>query len=937
MPLNGHKICIIFLWCLLIIPTALYASADSNYEKALQAFQQNEPQAAYIHLKNVLQQAPGHIPAKVLMGKILLQKGYFNEAITEFEESLREGADIELMLTELANSYLFTGKHQQVIALGQNYKLSADSQFDWHLFAAAAYLNLNDTDNARRHFLLAGKLQPTSVRLLNSQAALLLKEKRLKEAELLIGQALQQNSTNPQALQLKAELLQLQGQLPKAQQYYEQAVLLSPQDPLLRRALLRNYVSQYKTDQAEETLQIILQQTPTDPYALLLSAWLSSLKQNQADTVAVSAQLSEKLWQLTKEQIVNQPSLLFSRALLSYVDGNYEKARSDLVSYNQAVPADLNAVAILTDVYIRQGDNGLAIQLLERHLSQLNNMPELAQRLITLYVRTNRAYKAEQLIADLRLQFPDNIDFTLLHAAVLKQIAQDQQARDLIAGQSALHSDNLLLRINHALLALDNKDYTQALMLADKLLSEDAGNVHYLNFKAAVLIRSGQAQDAISLLEHILKLQPAHTAAQFNLATLAIQQQRYQQAITLLEPMVKLYPQHKPAATLLGVAYFRAGQFEKAETILLKTVASKPYPPADELLFDLYFQQGRYQQALAITEQGLKRAFMDETLLWKKAQLLLLLKQPDESIKVQNLLVGLITADADKMLRLALLQRESTDLVASGQSLQNALLLAPQHKLLQLELVNHYLITEQYSKAEHQLKQLTAQFPSDPNILMLQADIAAAQHQYEAARTVYLKAIAQDPQFRLAWVKLYQLAKSGYGTSAFTDAAHRTLSTTSDVSWLRRLLAEHYVNQQQAAEAITLYETLLANGDFTEDALLHNNLANLYLASDTEKALQHAEKALALAPKQAFSLDTYGWVLAKSGQYQQAVAVLRQANALNATDPAIRFHIAYTLVKLQRQAEAIELLRQLLANEQDFAEKQQAMQLLQQLVSANSA
>ncbi|WP_240220012.1 XrtA/PEP-CTERM system TPR-repeat protein PrsT [Rheinheimera hassiensis] len=937
MPLNGRRTCIILLWCLSLTPGTLFASAEADYEKALQAFQKDEQQAAYIHLKNVLQQAPDHIPAKVLMGKILLQKGYFNEAIVEFEESLREGADIELMLAELANSYLFTGKHQQVIALGQDHKLSADSQFDWHLFTAAAYLNLNDTDNARQHFQLAGKLQPDSVRLLNSQAALLLKEKSLKEAELLIEQALQQNNANPQSLQLKAELLQLQGQLPKAQQYYEQAVQLSPQDPLLRRALLRNYVSQYKTELAEATLQIILQQTPDDPYALLLSAWLSSLKQNLVDATAVSTQLSEKLWQLSKEQVVNQPSLLFSRALLSYVDGNYEKARSDLVSYNQAVPADLNAVAILTDVYIRQGDNGVAIQLLERHLAQLNNMPELAQRLITLYIRTNRAYKAEQLIANLRLQFPDNIDFTLLHAAVLKQIAQDQQARDLIAEQSALHSDNLLLRINHALLALDNKDYAQALTLADQLLSEDADNVHYLNFKAATLIKSGQAQLAIPVLEHILTLQPAHTAAQFNLATLAIHQQQYQQAIALLEPLVQLYPQHKPASTLLGMAYFRAEQFEKAETVLLKTVASKPYPPADELLFDLYFHQGRYQQALVVTEQALKRSFMDETLLWKKAQLLLLLKQPDESIKVQNLLVGLITADADKMLRLALMQRESADLAASGQSLHSALQLAPQHKLLQLELVNHYLITEQYNKAEQQLKPLAAKFPSDPNILMLQGDIVAAQQQYEAARKIYLNAIGHDPQFRLAWVKLYQLAKSGYGANAFTDAALKTLNTSKDPSWLRRLLAEHYVNQQLTAEAITQYETLLANGDFTEDALLHNNLANLYLGSDTAKALQHAEKTLALAPKQAFSLDTYGWVLAQSGQYQQAVAVLRQANALNATDPTIRFHIAYTLVKLQRQAEAIELLRQVLANSNDFTEKQQATQLLEQLVAANSA
>lgn len=937
MSINARKTCITLLWCLSLIPGTLFALADTDYEKALQAFQQNEQQAAYIHLKNVLQQAPDHIPAKVLMGKILLQKGYFNEAILEFEEALREGADIELMLSELANSYLFTGKNQKVINLGQSYKLSVGSQFDWHLFAAAAYLNLNDTDNARQHFQLAGKLQPNSVRLLNSQAALLLKEKRLKEAGLLIEQALQQNNVNPQSLQLKAELLQLQGQLPQAQQYYEQAVQLSPQDPLLRRALLRNYVSQYKTVPAEETLQIILQQTPDDPYALLLSVWLSSLKQNQANATAVSTQLSEKLWQLTKEQIVTQPSLLFSRALLSYVDGNYEKARSDLVSYNQAVPADLNAVAILTDVYIRQGDNGLAIQLLERHLAQLNNMPELAQRLITLYIRTNRAYKAEQLITNLRLQFPDNIDFTLLHAAVLKQIDQGQQAHDLIAGQAALHSNNLLLRVNHALLALDNKDYTLALSLAEQLLSADADNVHYLNFKAAVLIKSGQLQLAAPILAYIQQLLPEHTAAQFNLATLAIHQQQYEQAITLLEPLVQRYPQHKPASTLLGVAYFRAKQYDKAEAVLLKTVASKPYPPADELLFDLYFQQGLYQQALTITEQALKRSFMDESLLWKKAQLLLLLKQPDESIKVQNLLVGLITTDADKMLRLALLQRDSADFDASGKSLDSALQLAGQHKLLQLELVNHYLITEQYSKAQTQLKALADKFASDPNILLLQGDLAAARQQYELAGKAYLNAVAQDPQFRLAWVKLYQLAKSGYGAGAFTDTALKTLNTSQDPSWLRRLLAEHYVNQQSTAEAITQYETLLASGDFTEDALLHNNLANLYLTSDKIKALLHAEKTLALAPKQAFSLDTYGWVLAQTGQYQQAVAVLRQANALNATDPAIRFHLAYTLVKLQRPAEAIELLQQLLSSHNDFSEKQPATQLLQQLIAAKSA
>jgi len=608
--LSWTNVCIAVLSCA-VFTSPFFALAEDDFEKALQAFQQQQQQTAYIHLKNVLQQTPDHIPAKVLMGKILLEKGYFSEAITEFEEALQKGADIELMLTELANSYLFTDEFQQVLKLGEQYPLSASSQFDWHLLAAAANLALNDIAAAEEHFASARMLQPESPRLLNSQIALLLKQKRLTEAENLLQQALTLNSSNPQTIQLKAELLQQQGQLSKAQELFEQAVALSPQDPILRRALLRNYISQNKFEQAEPTLQHILQHSPGDPYALLLSAWLASLKQENKQSQQYTEALSAQLWQLTKVQIDKQPSLLFTRALLSYVAENYEKARSDLVSYNQVMPADLNAVAMLSDVYIRQGDNSLAIQLLERHLEQLNSMPELAQRLVRLYIRSNRAYKAEQLITALRLQYPDNVDFAILHASVLKQAQQADQARAVIAEQVNQHSDNLLLQINHALLALDDGDYALALKLSEQLLQAEPDNAAYLNFKAVALIKMGQAEAATSLLQRVLQIQPDHLAAQVNLSRLHIDQGNYAIAINALQPLVLANPQHKVAVSLLALAYFRAERYQEAETLLHSSNVAAEFAPATELLFDLYFQQQRYQPALDLVEQGLRSRFMD--------------------------------------------------------------------------------------------------------------------------------------------------------------------------------------------------------------------------------------------------------------------------------------------------------------------------------------
>jgi len=74
-----------------------------------------------------------------------------------------------------------------------------------------------------------------------------------------------------------------------------------------------------------------------------------------------------------------------------------------------------------------------------------------------------------------------------------------------------------------------------------------------------------------------------------------------------------------------------------------------------------------------------------------------------------------------------------------------------------------------------------------------------------------------------------------------------------------------------------------------------NNLAYMYVADMNvpEKALPLAKRVAALMPANASILDTYGWALAQTGSYADAVNYLQRAVSLEPT-PGSRYHLGRT-------------------------------------------
>ena len=114
-----------------------------------------------------------------------------------------------------------------------------------------------------------------------------------------------------------------------------------------------------------------------------------------------------------------------------------------------------------------------------------------------------------------------------------------------------------------------------------------------------------------------------------------------------------------------------------------------------------------------------------------------------------------------------------------------------------------------------------------------------------------------------------------------------------------------------------------------------NNLAYLYVESleTPEKALDLARQAMVASPNNGSVLDTYGWTLARLGEYRDAVRHLRRAVQLLPSAPT-RYHLGWVLEQQGNIAEArrqYEAARAYLVDQRDTPLWQDVMTALERV------
>ena len=915
----------LFLLSIFII-FSIEANAN-NFEKALTAFNNNKIEEAYIHLKNVMQDEPENLSAKVLMGKILMHKQYFGDGIAVLDEALIEGADINLFLNELGNALLIAREFQQVIDLGKGKSLNSENKLTWYLLTANAYSALGNVEETRKYFKLALALAPTNDRALGAFAAFELNQQNYIAAENLIDKVITLYPQQSRMWHLKGQLYINNNDNNNALKAFETAYNIDNNDPIVQRALANAYTNAGQFEKALLLVDKILLSTPDDPMAKLLQSELLTNTAKFEEAKAVLADISQKLSLYTDEQKSTNASLTYVAGAAAYLQNDFEVAQKELIAYLRDVPQDFAAIKMLVDIYLRQNQQDKALDLLEaKEALIIENLP-LATKLIDLYLNNQKIYKAERLITSLETEFKNRPALILAKVNYLTKIEQFENAITLL-NQHQPKNFNPTFLLTKGLVYRANNKITEANEIADTLIKAQPLNSDFLTFKGVLLLQQQQWSSAITAFEQVLSNKPGDFNSLFNIANAKAALGQLDDAKSITTKLLETQAEYAPLIILDAKLDRDMNNIPLAIEKLTKlTSASKTNIKASETLVDIYTQQSSFELALNELDKLNKVVFLNPVYIKQKIEIYLALNDLKQATKQIEILEGLAN-NPRELYELSQLFTRTNKPLKAKEALQRAQVLAPQNLLIQLQLIKLDIQLNLFDEANNELTAIEKTYSNNPNVLLVRGDLLAQQKQLSLASDKYAQALMLDNSFTQALAKLYQMTTLGFGHEAFESISTEILAKNKNFHFMRNLLADYYLNTVNVTKAKIQYEILKEVEELPNKSLVLNNLANIYLKEDLITAEKYAFEALTLDETSAEILDTYGWIKALQGSYEEGLTTLRRAHTMNSNDPAINYHLGYTLLKLDRTTEAKRELERALANEINFYERDDAQNLM---------
>ena len=924
------RVCLVVCF---LLPSSVFAQTSSEYyEKALEAYTEGDLGATYVFLKNSLQQNDDNLPAKILMGKILMVNTYMDQAEVVLEEALALGADPSLIVDTLGKVWLYTEQNEKIIDRKFS-SLTKQAQTNWYVIVAAAHINLKEVNQARIVYKKALQNDPANIAALNALALLEMHVDDFKESAKYLDKSLFLEPENIATLRVLGDLYMRQNNIEEAIVAYKKSYEIDPLDPFTKRSLATAYLQNQNIDSARLLLDEILKQTPGDPTGLLIKAWILAKSQSSKEAATQLEKLSSQMATFSDEILQKRPTLLYVRALTAYALKHYQQAISLFNQYLSLVPSNIEAITLLAQTHIKVDDHKRALKLLQSHESEvINNNVDTAIILAQLYLADNKVYRTIEITQKLQELYPDDQNVKLLEIKTLMSRGKQQEALSKL-DLSGYANTNPQFIIAKAQLLVEMNDLNEASNIADKYLALKPEDIEFINFKAVILIRQKKLSEAETFLNTALVKDPKHLTTRFNIATLLSLRHEYDHAIEILEQLDILQPDSVKVLTLLARVQFSKGDLAaaigKLERVLKKDSDNLN---AMELLATIYMHQREPKKSIWQLNQALKIQPDNTRYLLQRVELYLQLKQSGLATGELSKIKRLVQNDPESLANLSKIQIKARNIQGAKQSISRALQLKPEQLNLAIQYVSTYLMAGDLENARKMLsKWLTVQ-PNEPQLLVLSGDVYDANNEPEAASKAYLKTLDIAGSHRAALIKLYQLTTKGIAHDAFENKLQELLKNNPKDYLSRNLLADFYINRDNFKKALVEYQKLIEFELLPNKALILNNMANIYIDIDLNKAHQLINQAVTKGAEEELEVaalyDTQGWILSLMGQYEDALSALRKSFAMDSDDPSNQYHLAYTLHKLNRIPQAKNSLERALSSTGPFAERTEAQVLL---------
>jgi putative PEP-CTERM system TPR-repeat lipoprotein len=907
-------------------PTQASGRAADWYEQALTEVNAGQTSAAYLNLKRALRQDPFFLAGHLLLARVYIQLGQGDQAEKELLIADGLGAHQSLTLIPLARSYLLQGEAAKL--LGELFPLGTQVDEDAELLAlrGQAHVQLGQLYDAQRAFEQAGERDPTNVSAMLGRAHVLMLQGDLNEASGDVRRAVALAPDNPRAWLLRGMLLRGQSDVPAALRDFERAVAVLPAYLPAQIARISALLELDRFDQALAAAEESLTLCPRDPRSFYLKAVVHARRQDFDAAQAALHQTEALISQVPRELIDAHPPTLLLAGMVNYSLKQWTQAAGYLAPFLDQFPDTVGPRILLARIALDRQQNERAIRLLEPALSLAPGDQQVLSLLGEAFMREGQHVKAALFLQQALEAGDDNLVLRTQRAVNQFGLGRKAQAIEELGAVVAADPQYAEAGATLVVASLKERRFAEAVKVAAQLLEGQPANITYLNLYGVAQLAAGNRAAARWAFDLALALDWRFVPAQLNLAELDLRENRPNAARDRLQLVLARNPDQLSALLLLARTVEQLGLHEQARQLAERAVRADPTAvPAAVYLTDLLLKMQQTEAALTVVEAAEVRAANREDLdlLVTLSRAYLATGHRATAQVVLQRGSSLAGYDAAGLLELALLQRQAGDRNGAIWSLEKAVEGQPRYLPTRIKLGELYAEGGKLTQAETLAAALRKDFPQEPYGEHLLGTIARARGDDARALEHFKRALKLRESPVLA-VRAYETLRVVQGVGPATDFLRRWIEKHPDDAVARQALAEGLFRAGRVAEAKAIYQRALLRTP--ENPILLNNLALIYAQEGDAQGIALARKAQALLPVPEIA-DTLGWVLVRAGQVAEGLGYLRDAQSRAAADPGISYHIAYALVRMGRDEEALRELALLVRKDADFPEQEAADQL----------
>jgi tetratricopeptide (TPR) repeat protein len=701
--------------------------------------------------------------------------------------------------------------------------------------------------------------------------------------------------------------LRREGEIREAYGQYLRVVEQDPQSLEGHRALIAMAMQVQDFATAAESVAAAWAIAPQDPG---IRAWKATVDYRAGDTAAAVA--------MAREVVAADPGLVPAQMVLiadRLAAGRMPEALAMADAALAHAPADASLHLVRLRTLEEMGDTAAAGAELERMATLFPADEGVRRALIQWHLASGDTAGAEAVLRRAAAAAPaDDPQPALTVVQFLLELRGPQAARAELEARIAAASGGDPLPFRRALAGLDFAEgrSAEAIAALGELVDGAAPSDGIRDLEttlAEMLAETGDAAGARTLVEGVLAADPDHVAALKLDAKMAIDADRPETAVEDMRTALAQAPRDPEIMTIMALAHERQGSRELAGERLALAVEYSDRAPAESLRYARFLMQDmRTDPAEGVVVDALRRAPEHPELLDMLGRIHLARRDWTRAAQVAGILreqktpqsLALATALETASLEGEGRSDEAIELLkgaGDGSGSGDARALAG--------LMQAYVAAGDLAAAEEHLDGILARDPKNVPARLMQGGLAALEGDGAAAEAAYRAVIAETPAARAAYQALATLL-AGEGKAAEAVAAvDAGLAALPGDARLRFLKAGLLESRGDIDGAIALYEALYAADNGSQ--VIANNLASL-LASHRADAAS-LERAFAIARRLRGTgvpefQDTYGWILHRRGDSEQALGVLAPAAAALPGNALVQYHLAEAERALGRFPEA---------------------------------